>query len=79
MTVQPVDGERGRFWVGSESGAEPYLVDLEEFGGNGWCACKHFETRMQPKLVEAEERRAKAPVLRCKHLEAVLRQLEARN
>lgn len=73
MTVEPVAGERGRFWVGSASGAEPYLVDLEEFGGNGWCSCKHFEVRMQPKLADAQERRAALPVMRCKHIEAALR------
>lgn len=72
MTVEPVEGERGRFWVESESGAEPYLVDVEEFAGNGWCACTDFEKRKLPKLAEAEERRAKVPIMRCKHLEAAL-------
>lgn len=72
--VEPIPHERGRFHVASDRpGTEPYLVDLEEFDGNGFCGCRGFEVRMLPKLVEAQEKRQPMPLLRCKH---ILRALE---
>lgn len=67
--IQPIPGEHNRFHVPSSSSPDPYLVDLDEFDGNGFCGCLHFENRMLPKLAEAQERRTKVDQpLRCKHI-----------
>lgn len=29
-----------------------YLVDISEFGGNGECACQHFDFRLRPEAAE---------------------------
>lgn len=65
--VEPIQGEPMRFMVASRrEGVDPYLVDLEEFGGNGQCGCEHFQFRLQPIL----ERGAKpSPELQCFHIE----------
>lgn len=31
-------------------GQPPYLVQLDSYGGNGTCQCKHFATRLEPIL-----------------------------
>lgn len=72
MTVTPIIGEPKRFFVESEepgrSGVN-YLVDLDEYRGNGWCGCWDFEFRRQPHL----ERGAVPGTERCKHIRCVLR------
>jgi len=49
---------RGSDWV-------EYLVDLDEYDGNGWCGCQHFEFRLAPRLEEGERNHFS---LRCKHI-----------
>jgi hypothetical protein len=68
--VAPVAGEPRRFFVASRTpGIEPYLVDLDEYRGNGWCGCQDFEFRRQPHL----ERGAKAGhATRCFHVQQAL-------
>lgn len=68
--VQLIAGEPLRFMVASESGEPPYLVDLGEYNGNGQCACKHFEMRMQPDL---ERGAAPDEKLECKHIKKAVR------
>lgn len=68
--VEPILGEPTRFYVISRrAGVEPYLVDLDEYGGNGWCACEHFEFRLQPIVT----RGLNEEPLRCWHIEQALR------
>lgn len=78
--VDPILGEPMRFMVQSESDPRAkYLVDLEEFGFNGWCGCQNFEMRLAPKLKElrASEKPAK---VRCKHImRALIYQAERMN
>lgn len=70
MNVWPIEGEPRRFHVESdELGREPFLVDLDEYNGNGWCGCEDFEFRRQPLL----ERGAEPGTERCKHIECALR------
>jgi len=58
--------EARRFHVPSdEPGRDPYLVDLDEMKGNGWCGCWDFEFRHMPRLV----RGAKPGTEKCKHIE----------
>lgn len=63
MPVVPVPGERGRYWVRSRD-ATPYLVDLEENKGQGWCQCVDWETRRGP----AQEEGKRGPAAWCKHV-----------
>ena len=70
--IEPVIGEPTRFYVPASQG-DPYLVDLEEFDGVGWCGCPDFDLRRRPKIEQAIEAGRKPPVLRCKHIEAVLK------
>lgn len=72
MQVTPIEGEKRRFHVSSESGNEPYLVDLDENGGLGRCGCIHHEKRIQPAIDKGES----APS--CKHLAAAFRYEERR-
>ena len=65
--VMVIFGEPNRFYVESDqSNTDPYLVDLAENGGNGWCNCMHFQTN-QKKVKEAI---GTGEFLRCKHLQA---------
>jgi predicted nucleic acid-binding Zn finger protein len=63
MTVRRIAGEPRRFYVSSAQGGElEYLVDLDEFAGNGWCSCKAFEFYHMPAMGD------RSGVSRCKHL-----------
>lgn len=66
--IAQMDGEPFRFQVG------PYVVDLEEFHGNGWCSCPDFGIR---RMKAAESIRATPKTddnsLRCKHILAARR------
>lgn len=66
--VRPVVGERGRYWVRSRTdpGLE-YLIDIEAYDGNGWCACQKFEFKMWPALEDGAERSER---LQCQHIVA---------
>lgn len=40
-----------RYWVPSaRDPREKYLVELDSYGGNGACVCKHFAMRCEPLL-----------------------------
>ena len=57
-----------RFYVASDSNPEvSYLVDLEEYAGNGSCTCQHFMMKMAHRL-ENSEHPAKPEELKCKHI-----------
>lgn len=65
--VEPVPFEPGRYWVASDSDPEhPHLVDLNEYGGNGWCGCLGF-LHYQPEL---EAGAAPDDGRRCRHIKA---------
>lgn len=73
--IWPVDGEPFRYWAESDSGENPYLVDLASYHGNGECGCMDFETRMRGVLEGREEmepglrdRLRKNDPRRCKHI-----------
>lgn len=51
-----------------------YLVDLEEFGGNGWCGCQDFEITRYSMLRDG--RRSMAT--RCKHIHMAIEYLGRR-
>lgn len=44
-----------------------YQVDLEEYGGNGWCGCEDFEKKRYPIFVENF---GPGDASRCKHIRA---------
>lgn len=69
MRVEPDEFEPGRYWVQSRSnGGVPYLVDMDEYGGNGWCGCPGFL-----HYIEAlEQGAAPSPKLQCRHIAAVI-------
>lgn len=63
-TIEPF--ETGRYWVTIGHGGK-YLVDLDEYDGNGWCGCMAFQCVHQPLLEKST-----SVARRCKHLTAVL-------
>ena len=68
LKIEAIPGEPLRFRVESESGAtgaDTYLVDLEEFGGNGQCGCPQFEFRLGKQLKEGKRI---GQDTRCKHI-----------
>lgn len=66
--VTPINGEPTRFFVASDSRAEPHLVDLSEFDLTGACGCEQFQFRLQPKLESGERDRSGGDKHRCKHI-----------
>lgn len=56
----------GRYWVESESGGPPYLVDLLAHDCVGECGCKDYEFRVRPAQVKEPNNRFH----RCKHISA---------
>lgn len=63
--VTQIQGERGRFFVQSDKkGNAPYLVDIFEDGGEGWCACPQHSMRVIPS-------RKKGKKSWCKHVRKV--------
>jgi hypothetical protein len=65
MTVKPLR-ERGRYHVESASHGDDYLVDLLEYRRNGFCGCKDFATKIEPKWNAGEVPERKF----CKHIRA---------
>lgn len=65
-------GERSRWLVPSDSEPVPHFVDMDEYGGIGWCSCAHFQFRLQPKLERKENILGEEDLYRCKHLRRVL-------
>lgn len=61
MDATPYD--IGRYWISSESGNEPYLVDVLPGGG---CDCDDYRIRVE----------ARKEKLTCKHLAFALQQFE---
>lgn len=60
--------DTNRYYVKINSGGE-YLVDMDEFDGNGWCGCPDFTYTHLPNLMKLqEEGYAKFPSSRCKHI-----------
>ena len=56
-----------RLLVPSDSpGLDPYLVELDAYGGNGKCTCIHFTTRIEPYLKRGME--PDTCDSRCKHI-----------
>lgn len=61
---------------------DKYLVELDAYGGNGACCCKHYACRLEPllrrgispktaveeKLVKLKEHRHVEDSLRCEHI-----------
>jgi hypothetical protein len=66
--VTPITGEPTRFFVASDSVAEPHLVDLSEYQGNGACSCEQFQFRLQGTLDTGGRDWSEKQSLRCKHL-----------
>jgi len=68
--IESFKGEPGRYLVSSRSGGDPWLVDINDFFGNGSCTCFDFDMRMRTKLESAEEQGQRiSPPLRCWHLQ----------
>ena len=64
--VEPSTFEPLRFYVPSRTIPEHFqLVDLEEFNGNGFCSCEHFQYRLMPHLSRGSRR---DEVFRCWHI-----------
>lgn len=69
-------GERARWLVPSNSEPIPHFVDMDEYGGVGWCDCKDFEIRKQPTLERKENKPGEDDQWRCKHQRRVLAEIE---
>jgi len=66
MWLRRISGEARRFYISlGGPGTTEYLVDLDEFNGNGWCSCKAFEFHHQAAMQD------KTGISRCKHLIAI--------
>jgi len=64
MRVIPIEGERFRFFVQSDTAPDTqYLTDLEECDGVGMCDCPHWRCRLAKRIAKGER-------VRCKHTEA---------
>lgn len=78
MKITPYD-QLTRYMVQSDVNPDnEYLVDLDQYGGVGWCDCPHFKYRLEPQLCTPEGRAAskKRPMdFRCKHLMEARKQL----
>lgn len=72
MKIEPAEPRLGRYWVESESGETPYLVDIDAYWGNGWCNCKDFQTDKEKELsaLLPSERNWTDQRYRCKHIRA---------
>mgnify|MGYP006266639517 CR=1 FL=1 len=72
--VEPIIGEPFRFWVQS-SDANPHLVDMTEYKGNGECSCGDFRFK---KLMNYRANNYRivnygsVNSTRCKHINSVL-------
>lgn len=68
MEVQPY--ERGRFKVISHG--QEFTVDVCVDGGNGYCDCPHFLSRLKPRIAEDKALGCFKPgnVYRCPHINA---------
>jgi hypothetical protein len=56
-----------RFMVESHSRVKvEHLVELDAYGGNGRCACEHFQFRLEPQLRSGEVVPSNAT--RCHHI-----------
>lgn len=51
MTIIPIEGERGRFRITSQSRpALTFLVDIVAHNGLGQCDCEHWRARIGPRV-----------------------------
>ncbi len=57
--------ERHTFLVPSDSGGQPYRVEIDAYKWGGKCGCKDHACRREPKLARGEKPSDK---LRCKHV-----------
>ena len=62
-----------RLYVRGSGGIE-YLVDLDEYDGNGWCGCQDFAMRRMPRLERGIRNVAQC---RCKHIRLARRFFKA--
>lgn len=70
IKIQPVENEAMRFLCESWSAKRaPYVVDLSENQGNGFCPCTDFITRRGPAIKAGAELFTRATS--CRHLIAV--------
>jgi hypothetical protein len=64
--VQALAGEPSRYLVRSSQLLDPpYLVDLDEYAGNGACSCADFIYRRRPELDKGTDY---GPMTRCRHI-----------
>jgi len=66
ITVEWFEARRFHVNVRGKPG-HTYLVDLDEYRGNGWCGCQDFEFRRSPRLIRGQTSRS-----RCKHIRHAL-------
>jgi hypothetical protein len=68
IRIRPYD--IGRYYV--STGGEEYLVDINEFNGNGHCGCRNFQYCHLPDLAKEQEYGIPhKQVRRCKHIIAL--------
>jgi hypothetical protein len=68
-------GDRMSFYVSSETGPDDgYKVDMGALGGNGFCTCRDFQCRCEPRYVNNRQivHYGRAERSQCKHINAVL-------
>ena len=75
MKVSPIEGEKFRFHVQSDSRPDiEHLVDFEAYWFIGKCGCEYFQFRLEPKLAALSRSKVPHPAseeaddYRCGHL-----------
>lgn len=67
MRIEPIRGEKWRFYVHSESkDDETHIVDLTANGGIGECSCPDWTFRKFPHWRKTDE------IVECKHISAAM-------
>lgn len=75
LEVLPYDGVFRCLVRSASNPKRTYLVDLEAYGGAGFCGCRDWETRRGPeirRLTPAQRRQAVESIF-CKHVRAARR------
>jgi hypothetical protein len=74
LTVTHTPGSMSFRVTSEESPGDEYLVDMGALDGNGFCTCRDFQCRCEPRFVATRKivHYGRAGRSQCKHLNAVL-------
>jgi hypothetical protein len=74
LTVTHTPGSMSFRVTSEESPGDEYLVDMGALDGNGFCTCRDFQCRCEPRYVATRTavNYGRTERTRCKHINAVL-------